>query len=81
LNKFGHPSTFENILSVSAENIIFEIRGKGHVPWSDMEGPTLVADYLTDKNGRILPYVKFEGGSLRINLEAIQVLDKASEES
>ncbi len=33
---------------------------------------------ITDKNGHILPYVKFEGGSLRISLEALKVLDDAA---
>lgn len=42
--------------------------------------PTLVADYITDKNGHILPYVKFEGGSFRFSDDALEVLDKASRE-
>jgi len=40
------------------------------------ERPKLVPDYIEDKNGHILPYVKFEGGSLRINQEAINLLNK-----
>ncbi len=40
--------------------------------------PALVADHITDKNGHILPYVRFEGGSLTISPEALQVLDRAS---
>lgn len=40
--------------------------------------PTLVADYIDDKNGHILPYVKFQGGVLRINQQAVQLLDEAS---
>jgi len=30
------------------------------------EKPTLVPDFIEDKNGHILPYVKFVGGSLQI---------------
>ncbi len=41
--------------------------------------PTLVADYIADKNGRILPYVRFQGGSLEIAAEAVDVLRRASE--
>jgi AccI restriction endonuclease len=38
------------------------------------EKPTLIPDYIQDKNGHILPYVKFEGGSLDLTQEAIRVL-------
>ena len=38
--------------------------------------PTLQSAFVVDKNGHILPYVKFEGGDLRIFSEAIDVLDK-----
>jgi len=42
------------------------------------EEPRLVADYVNDKNGHILPYVRFEGGSLEISAEALAVFDGAS---
>jgi hypothetical protein len=38
------------------------------------EQPQLVPDYIEDKNGHILPYVKFEGGSLEITTEALNLL-------
>ena len=38
------------------------------------EEPKLVADFITDKNGHILPYVRFEGGKMIINAETIQSL-------
>jgi hypothetical protein len=37
--------------------------------------PVLVPAYIEDKNGHILPYVKFEGGTLNITEEAINVLN------
>lgn len=40
--------------------------------------PTLVPDYIEDKNGHILPYVRFTGGSLRITDEALSQLDNFS---
>ena len=40
--------------------------------------PSLVPAYIEDKNGHILPYVRFEGGSLMISPEALQILDSAS---
>ena len=41
------------------------------------EDPTLVADCIEDKNGHILPYVKFQGGKLRMVAEALKVLAAA----
>lgn len=41
-----------------------------------VEQPKLVPDYIQDKNGHILPYVKFEGGSLEIAPEAIALLNQ-----
>lgn len=36
----------------------------------------LAAASITDKNGHILPYVRFEGGSLTLDSAAITVLDQ-----
>ena len=36
----------------------------------------LIADKITDKNGHILPYVRFEGGSLRLSETAKDVMKK-----
>lgn len=38
------------------------------------ERPKLIPAYIEDKNGHILPYVKFEGGSLEITSDAINLL-------
>jgi len=38
------------------------------------EQPRLVPDFVQDKNGHILPYVKFEGGSLEITQQALDLL-------
>lgn len=40
--------------------------------------PTLVPDYIEDKNGHILPYVRFTGGSLKITDEALVQLNNLS---
>jgi hypothetical protein len=42
-----------------------------------VEEPALVPASVTDKNGHILPYVRFEGGRLVLSPEAILVLDEA----
>lgn len=38
--------------------------------------PRLVADCIEDKNGHILPFVRFEGGGLQASIEAIDVLNR-----
>ncbi|HAQ18780.1 MAG TPA: AccI family restriction endonuclease [Prolixibacteraceae bacterium] len=38
------------------------------------ERPLLVPAFIEDKNGHILPYVKFEGGSLEITSDALELL-------
>jgi hypothetical protein len=45
-----------------------------------IEQPLLLPDYIQDKNGHILPYVKFEGGSLQIAEEALELLKRLSDE-
>lgn len=42
------------------------------------EEPQLVATHVTDKNGHILPYVKFTGGRLTLTQEALHVLHGAT---
>ncbi|NMA46244.1 MAG: AccI family restriction endonuclease [Lentisphaerae bacterium] len=39
------------------------------------EEPKLVADSITDKNGHILPYVRFVGGKFQLGATALAVLD------
>jgi hypothetical protein len=43
------------------------------------ERPKLIPAYIEDKNGHILPYVKFEGGSIDITNDAINLLKKLNE--
>jgi len=40
--------------------------------------PQAVADSLEDKNGHILPYVRFKGGTMELAGEALSVLQEAS---
>lgn len=42
------------------------------------ERPNLVPDFIEDKNGHILPYVKFEGGSLQLDESALNLLNSLS---
>ncbi|MEX8546035.1 MAG: AccI family restriction endonuclease [Mucilaginibacter sp.] len=40
------------------------------------ERPELIPAYIEDKNGHILPYVKFEGGTLEITVDTINLLQQ-----
>lgn len=42
--------------------------------------PALMAHFIEEKNGKILPYVRFEGGSLHLSSEGIAALDRAAEQ-
>ncbi|HZS06972.1 MAG TPA: AccI family restriction endonuclease [Blastocatellia bacterium] len=42
------------------------------------EQPSLIAASIIDKNGHVLPYVKFEGGSLALSEQALAVLEEAA---
>lgn len=44
------------------------------------EEPTLRAASITDKNGHILPYVRFEGGAMALSQTALQVLHEVEEQ-
>ena len=43
------------------------------------EEPTLTPAFVEDKNGHILPYVRFVGGSLQLSTEALRVLAELAE--
>lgn len=45
-----------------------------------VEEPKLVADSITDKNGHILPYVRFVGGKFQLSSPALAVLDAVKED-
>ncbi|MFH1259776.1 MAG: AccI family restriction endonuclease [Elusimicrobiota bacterium] len=46
----------------------------GYSLGESVQEPSLVSDSIEDKNGHILPYVKFYGGKLALNTEALNVL-------
>ncbi len=47
----------------------------GYLLATSLSEPNLVADYIVDKNGHILPYVRFEGGDIKIEQKAITILN------
>lgn len=38
----------------------------------------MAAAYIQDRNGHILPYVRFEGGSIAPDSEGLAILDEAA---
>lgn len=52
----------------------------GYALADSSEEPSLVADSITDKNGHILPYVRFEGGKFVICQDAIRTLAELTEQ-
>ncbi|MBU4275075.1 AccI family restriction endonuclease [Patescibacteria group bacterium] len=46
----------------------------GYLLGESIEDPSLISDSIEDKNGHILPYVKFHGGKLALNVETLRVL-------
>ncbi|MFA6404511.1 MAG: AccI family restriction endonuclease [Candidatus Paceibacterota bacterium] len=68
--------TFQAPGGATTKKAIYKIYYRYAYPLGDaIEEPTLISDCIEDKNGHILPYVKFHGGKLRLNNEAIKVLD------
>lgn len=42
---------------------------------SSIEQPRLIPEFIQDKNGHILPFVKFEGGTLELSVDVINLLN------
>ncbi|MBM4386446.1 MAG: AccI family restriction endonuclease [Deltaproteobacteria bacterium] len=59
----------------TTEKVIYKIYFRHAYPLAvSVEEPKLIADSITDKNGHILPYVRFMGGKSRLSEEAMSVL-------
>src|SRR3989338_6460676 len=68
--------TFQAPGGATTKKAIYKIYYRYAYPLGEaIEEPSLVSDSVEDKNGHILPYVKFHGGKLVLNNEAIKVLD------
>jgi len=67
---------------VTTKKVIYKIYYRHAYPLGASEQePSLVADHITDKNGHILPYVKFQGGRLRLDPAALKVLEEAARQA
>lgn len=68
--------TFQAPGGATSKKAIYKIYYQYAYPLGEaVEEPTLVSDSIEDKNGHILPYVKFNGGKLVLSEDAIKVLN------
>ena len=68
--------TFQAPGGATTKKAIYKIYYRYGYPLGDaVEEPSLVSAYVEDKNGHILPYVKFDGGRLDLRKEALEVLN------
>lgn len=71
--------TFQAPGGATTKKIIYKFYYHYAYPLAEtIEEPKLEAASIIDKNGHILPYVKFTGGTLKMRSEALGVLDTAS---
>lgn len=67
--------TFQAPGGVTTKKVIYKYYYRYAYPLGiSIEQPCLVPNFVEDKNGHILPYVKFEGGSLDITHDALNLL-------
>lgn len=60
----------------TTKKAIYKIYYRYGYPLGDsVEEPLLVSAHVEDKNGHILPYVKFDGGKLELRAEAVKILN------
>ena len=70
-----HEQTFQSPGGATTNKNTYRIYYHYAYPLAETIGsPELVADYILDKNGHILPYVRFKGGKLRLTDEAINII-------
>lgn len=68
--------TFQAPGGATTKKAIYKIYYRYGYPLGEAtEEPSLVSACVEDKNGHILPYVKFDGGRLELRKEVIEVLD------
>ncbi len=75
----GTVQVFQAPGGASDRKVIYKFYHQYAYPLATSTGdPTLVAASITDKNGHILPYVRFEGGGRELTSEAMAQLREAA---
>jgi hypothetical protein len=71
--------TFQAPGGATQKKVIYKFYYQYAYPLGEaLEEPRLIPAHIEDKNGHILPYVRFEGGRLSLRPEALKVLEDAS---
>ncbi|MGQ9555020.1 MAG: hypothetical protein ACUVWR_13000 [Anaerolineae bacterium] len=71
--------TFQAPGGATTKKVIYKVYYQYAYPLGKAkEEPRLVPAFIEDRNGHILPYVRFEGGSLTLSDEALRVLDSVA---
>lgn len=71
--------TFQAPGGATSKKVIYKVYYHYAYPLGESsEEPALIPAYIEDKNGHILPYLKFSGGRLELTAEAVRVFDTAS---
>ncbi len=71
----GTEQVFQAPGGATTKKIIYKFYYQYAYPLGEaIQEPKLIADSIVDKNGHILPFVKYDGGSLKLSDEAFQVL-------
>jgi AccI restriction endonuclease len=67
---------FQSPNGATTEKIIYKIYHHYTYPLGETKGDiTLIADSITDANGHILPFVRFDGGQIQLADSALKVLE------
>ncbi len=76
----GTEQIFQAPSGATTRKIIYKIYYQYGYPLGyTREEPKLMADYVIDRNGHILPYVRFVGGNMSLSPDALQVLNDAAQ--
>jgi hypothetical protein len=70
--------TFQAPGGATSKKVIYKVYYHYAYPLGESrEEPALIPAHIEDKNGHILPYVKFSGGRLELTADAVEVLNMA----
>lgn len=71
---------FQSPGGATTKKVIYKIYYRhAYLLATTVEEPQLVADSITDKNGHILPYVRFVGGKSRLSEQVLTILDSVNQ--
>ncbi|WP_395090842.1 AccI family restriction endonuclease [Armatimonas sp.] len=76
----GTKQIFQAPNGATTQKVIYKTYHHYAYPLGETEGEvTLIADSITDANGHILPFVRFEGGQIKLADSALKLLDEVAQ--